>query len=48
MQLLETIFKNCGNISHAHVAEKEIPHDMVKIVKKKVREADFTFTFFFL
>ncbi|KAA0038610.1 hypothetical protein IC582_006981 [Cucumis melo] len=35
LTLLETIFKNCGNISHAHVAEKEIPHDMVKIVKKK-------------
>ncbi|XP_038898084.1 TOM1-like protein 9 isoform X2 [Benincasa hispida] len=35
LTLLETIFKNCGNISHALVAEKEIPHDMVKIVKKK-------------
>uniref|UniRef100_A0A0A0LHW5 VHS domain-containing protein n=1 Tax=Cucumis sativus TaxID=3659 RepID=A0A0A0LHW5_CUCSA len=35
LTLLETIFKNCGNISHAHMAEKEIPHDMVKIVKKR-------------
>lgn len=35
LTLLEAIIKNCGNVGHAHVAEKEIPHEMVKIVKKK-------------
>ncbi|EPS57922.1 hypothetical protein M569_16895, partial [Genlisea aurea] len=33
--LLETIVKNCGDIVHMHVAEKDLPHEMVKIVKKK-------------
>ncbi|GLT53428.1 hypothetical protein SLA2020_266980 [Shorea laevis] len=33
--LLETIIKNCGDIVHMHVAEKDILHEMVKIVKKK-------------
>ncbi|XP_023523591.1 TOM1-like protein 9 [Cucurbita pepo subsp. pepo] len=33
--LLETIIKNCGDIGHAYVAEKGIPREMVKIVKKK-------------
>lgn len=33
--LLETIIKNCGDIVHMHVAEKNIPHELVKIVKKK-------------
>lgn len=28
--------KNCGDIVHMHVAEKDLPHEMVKIVKKKV------------
>lgn len=35
LTLLETIVKNCGDIVHMHVAEKEIPHEMVRIVKKK-------------
>ncbi|KAK6129690.1 hypothetical protein DH2020_036556 [Rehmannia glutinosa] len=35
LTLLETIVKNCGDIVHMHVAEKELPHEMVKIVKKK-------------
>lgn len=35
LTLLETIVKNCGDIVHMHVAEKDIPHEMVKIVKKK-------------
>lgn len=35
LTLLETIIKNCGGISHACVVEKEIPREMVKIVKKK-------------
>lgn len=28
--------KNCGDIVHMHVAEKDLPHEMVRIVKKKV------------
>lgn len=35
-QLLETIIKNCGDIVHMHVAERDVLHEMVKIVKKKV------------
>ncbi|KDP34202.1 hypothetical protein JCGZ_07773 [Jatropha curcas] len=35
LTLLETIVKNCGDIVHMHVAEKDLLHDMVKIVKKK-------------
>ncbi|KAL7150761.1 hypothetical protein ABFS83_05G135000 [Erythranthe nasuta] len=35
LTLLETIVKNCSDIIHMHVAEKELPHEMVRIVKKK-------------
>ncbi|XP_020100044.1 myb-like protein AA isoform X2 [Ananas comosus] len=35
LTLLETVIKNCGDIVHMHVAENDIPHKMVKIVKKK-------------
>ena len=28
--------KNCGDIVHVLVAEKELPREMVKIAKKKV------------
>uniref|UniRef100_UPI003F7784E4 Target of myb protein 1 n=1 Tax=Nicotiana benthamiana TaxID=4100 RepID=UPI003F7784E4 len=35
LTLLETIVKNCGDIVHMHVAEKDLLHEMVKIVKKK-------------
>ncbi|XP_044467819.1 uncharacterized protein LOC123197566 isoform X1 [Mangifera indica] len=35
MLLLETILKNCGDIVHMHVAERDVLHEMVKIVKKK-------------
>ncbi|XP_042461514.1 TOM1-like protein 9 isoform X2 [Zingiber officinale] len=35
LTLLETIVKNCGDIVHMHVAEKDILHEMVKIFKKK-------------
>ncbi|KAL7166321.1 hypothetical protein ACSBR2_037070 [Camellia fascicularis] len=35
LTLLETIVKNCGDLIHMHVAEKDVLHDMVKIVKKK-------------
>jgi hypothetical protein len=35
-QLLETVIKNCGDILHMHVAERDVLHEMVKIVKKKV------------
>ncbi|WOL02184.1 target of Myb protein 1-like [Canna indica] len=35
LTLLETVIKNCGDIVHMHVAEKDVLHEMVKIVKKK-------------
>ncbi|GER38069.1 ENTH/VHS/GAT family protein [Striga asiatica] len=35
LTLLETVVKNCGDIVHMHVAEKDLPHEMVKIVRKK-------------
>lgn len=35
-QLLETMIKNCGDIVHLQVAERDILHEMVKIVKKRV------------
>ncbi|CAD6233628.1 unnamed protein product [Miscanthus lutarioriparius] len=35
LTLLETAIKNCGDILHMHVAERDILHEMVKIVKKK-------------
>lgn len=35
LTLLETIIKNCSDIVHMHVAEREVPHEMAKIVKKK-------------
>ncbi|XP_057969124.1 TOM1-like protein 9 [Malania oleifera] len=35
LTLLETVMKNCGDIIHMHVAQKDIPHKMAKIVKKK-------------
>ncbi|KAJ4958121.1 hypothetical protein NE237_025232 [Protea cynaroides] len=35
LTLLETVIKNCGEIVHMHVAERDVLHEMVKIVKKK-------------
>ncbi|KVH89704.1 ENTH/VHS-like protein, partial [Cynara cardunculus var. scolymus] len=35
LTLLETIVKNCGDLVHKHVAERDLLRDMVKIVKKK-------------
>ncbi|XP_027904636.1 TOM1-like protein 9 isoform X2 [Vigna unguiculata] len=35
LTLLETIIKNCGDIIHMHVAERDVLHEMVKIAKKK-------------
>ncbi|KAL1562221.1 TOM1-like protein 9 [Salvia divinorum] len=35
LKLLETIVKNCGDIVHMLVAERELPREMVKIAKKK-------------
>jgi hypothetical protein len=35
LTLLETAIKNCGDIFHMHVAERDLLHEMVKIVKKK-------------
>ncbi|KAL6629463.1 hypothetical protein ACP70R_029228 [Stipagrostis hirtigluma subsp. patula] len=35
LTLLETMIKNCGDIVHMHVAERDILLEMVKIVKKR-------------
>ncbi|KAK9068400.1 hypothetical protein SSX86_012513 [Deinandra increscens subsp. villosa] len=35
LTLLETIVKNCGDIVHSNVADRNLLQDMVKIVKKK-------------
>ncbi|KAF8721749.1 hypothetical protein HU200_022926 [Digitaria exilis] len=35
LTLLETMIKNCGDIVHMQVAERDILHEMVKIVKKR-------------
>ncbi|KAF3328729.1 target of Myb protein 1-like protein [Carex littledalei] len=35
LTLLETIVKNCGDIVHMHVAERDLPHEMVKLSRKK-------------
>lgn len=35
LTLLETMIKNCGDIVHMLVAERDILHEMVKIVKKR-------------
>lgn len=35
LTLLETFMKNCGDIAHMQVADKDLPHEMVKILKKK-------------
>lgn len=35
LTLLETLTKNCGDTVHLQVAERDVLHEMVKIVKKK-------------
>ncbi|XP_028781220.1 TOM1-like protein 9 isoform X1 [Neltuma alba] len=35
LTLLETIIKNCGDIVHMHVAERDVLHEMVRIAKKR-------------
>ena len=34
--MLETLIKNCGDNVHQQVAEKDVLHELVKLVKKKV------------
>lgn len=34
-QLLESMMKNCGEVVHAYVAEKDVLKEMGKVVKKK-------------
>lgn len=36
LTVLETLMKNCGEVVHQNVAEKEVLTEMVKIVKRKV------------
>ncbi|KAK6912059.1 GAT domain [Dillenia turbinata] len=38
LTLLETMVKNCSDIIHMHIAEKDIPSRMVKVAKKKQRD----------
>ncbi|EPS66972.1 hypothetical protein M569_07804, partial [Genlisea aurea] len=33
--LLDTVVNNCGDIVHMYIAEKELPYEMLKIVRKK-------------
>uniref|UniRef100_A0A7N0V9I4 Target of Myb protein 1 n=1 Tax=Kalanchoe fedtschenkoi TaxID=63787 RepID=A0A7N0V9I4_KALFE len=35
LTLLETLVKNCGDMVHMHVAEKDVLHELVRIIKKK-------------
>ncbi|KAI9084573.1 hypothetical protein K1719_033561 [Acacia pycnantha] len=35
LTLLETIIKNCGDIVHMHVVERDVLHEMVRIAKKR-------------
>ena len=35
--LLEAVVKNCGQQVHQQVAERDVPSEMAKLVKRKVR-----------
>ncbi|KAL0924340.1 hypothetical protein M5K25_005156 [Dendrobium thyrsiflorum] len=35
LTLLETVVKSCSDMVHMHIVDKDIPHEMVKIVKRK-------------
>lgn len=36
IQVLETLSKNCGDHLHQQIVERDVLHEMVKVVKKKV------------
>uniref|UniRef100_A0A0C9QVH5 TSA: Wollemia nobilis Ref_Wollemi_Transcript_5810_2437 transcribed RNA sequence n=1 Tax=Wollemia nobilis TaxID=56998 RepID=A0A0C9QVH5_9CONI len=38
LTLLETLIKNCGEYVHMQVAERDVLHEMVKLVKKKTAD----------
>ncbi|KAE8691411.1 branched-chain-amino-acid aminotransferase-like protein 3 [Hibiscus syriacus] len=35
LTLLETIKKNCGDLAHIHIVERDVLNDMIKLVRKK-------------